>query len=231
VPQSSSDPASVDQHANDTRARVLLRMLHDARRRGDREAAERAWQQIVLAELERVRGIVRCFRDPSLPDGRIAESDIDDVVQHVFLRLHERVDGLRGESVGELRSFMRTAANYACLDHLRRVITDDQRRAGSLDAAAQEPSAVSRAALDRVVAELAVDNEETEAARAMVHRALAEVDFDKRAVLVMDQAGYPIEEIQERLELSRDAVYQRRRRGLKQLREAILEMVQEDAEA
>lgn len=206
---------------------MLLRMLHDARRRGDRDEARRAWLTLVQAEVERVRAIVRAFRADGLPGSRIPESEIDDVVQEVFLRLHGKVDALRGESVGELRAFMRTAAGFACQDYLRRHITDDRRRAGSLDASVGEPSALGSDALDQVVARLAAADRAGEA-RALVHEALADVSPTYRAVLVMDQAGVPTDEIAQRLDLSRAAVYQRRRRGLLELREAIRERAEDD---
>lgn len=202
-------------------------MLHDARRRGDRDEARRAWLMLVQAEVERVRAIARAFRADGLPGGRIPATDVDDVVQEVFVRLHGKVDGLRGESVGELRAFMRTAATYACQDYLRRHVTDDRRRAGSLDAEPDEPSALAGPALDQLIERLAAADQAGEA-RALVHEALADVSPTSRAVLVMDQAGVPTEEIAQRLEISRDAVYQRRRRGLKELREAIQERAEDD---
>ncbi len=85
--------------------------------------------------------------------------------------------------------------------------------------------------LDELAARAAAADEEAVEAQAMVHAALVEVDPDKRAVLVMDQAGYSNAEIEEQLGLSRDAVYQRRRRGLLQLRDAIRELAEEDGEA
>lgn len=228
IPPQAESP--LPSHPDDTRARVLLRMLHGARDRDDRAEAKRAWEQIVLAELERVRGIVVLYRHDSLPGGRIPAADVDDVVQRVFLRLHERVDAFRGRSVGELRNFMRTAANYACLDHVGMVVRDEQRRAGSLDAGADDPQAVSRELLDRLAASYAAADESAELAAAVIHPALAEVDDDKRSVLVMTEAGFTVAEIQERLGISRDAVYQRRRRGLQQLRAAIREQTEDDLE-
>lgn len=228
---SSPEATSGPTHPDDTRARVLLRMLHNARSRGDGDAAAHAWRQIVLAEIERVRGLVGQYRHDALPNGRIAEAEIDGVVTDVFIRLHQRVEAFKGGSVGELRNFMRTAADFACRDYVRRTVTDERRQAGSFDADREGLGALSAQVLDELATRAAAADEEADEAQAMVHAALVEVDPDKRAVLVMDQAGYTVAEIQERLGLTRDAVYQRRRRGLLQLRDAIRELAEEDGEA
>ncbi len=181
---------------------------------------------LVQAEVERVRAIARAFRADGLPGGRIPATDVDDVVQEVFVRLHGKVDDLRGESVGELRAFMRTAATYACQDYLRRHVTDDRRRAGSLDAEPDEPSALAGPALDQLIERLAAADQAGEA-RALVHEALA--DVSPTSCRARDGSGRRAnEEIAQRLEISRDAVYQRRRRGLKELREAIQERAEDD---
>jgi RNA polymerase sigma factor (sigma-70 family) len=233
----SAPDGSVQTHPDDTRARVLLSMLHGARRRGDRDEALRAWRRIVEAELERVRGIVRGFGHDVLRGNRIPAADVDDVTADVFGRLHDRSDALQGRSVGELRVFMRTAAKYACLDDVRAHVTDDQRRGGSLDADAEaEAEAGARAggrdatdrALTQLAEQLASDDEDAEIARAIIHPALALVDDDKRGVLVMTESGYSVEEMMERFGISRDNVYQRRRRGLQQLRAAIRELAGDD---
>ncbi|MDO9355038.1 MAG: sigma-70 family RNA polymerase sigma factor [Solirubrobacteraceae bacterium] len=227
LPSASGD--TVPAHPDDTRARVLLAMLHGARDRGDRGEALRAWRLIVEAELERVRGIVRGFRSSALPGGRVPAADVDDVAADVFMRLHDKSHKLGGRSVGELRAFMRTATQYTCRDYVRAYVTEHQRRGGSFDA---EPGSSARAAselaLTRLTEQLASDDDDAEIARAIIHPALALVDDDKRGVLVMTESGYTVEEMMERFGISRDNVYQRRRRGLNQLRDAIRELSGED---
>ncbi|MEN0013961.1 MAG: sigma-70 family RNA polymerase sigma factor [Solirubrobacteraceae bacterium] len=233
------DPSATASHGahdpaqpSDAHVRVQLKMLHDARARGDREAAKRAWVWIISAESQRVRGIARGFRHHALPGGRIPDHDIDDIAAEVFMRLHGKVDQLQGRSVGELRAFLRTATDYACKDYVRAHVVDDRRRAGSIDDTSPDgQSTATERALSEIAARMAADDEEAEIARAVVHPALGLVDEDKRAVLMMDQAGASVEEIMERFGISRDNVYQRRRRGLKQLRDAILELAEEDGGA
>jgi len=205
-------------------------MLHGARHRGDRDQALEIWQRIVLSELERVRGIVRAYRHEQLPQQRVRDADVDDVVSTVYLRLHGRVDTLRGEHVGELRNFMRTAAGYACLDYLHGVVREEQRRAGSLDATGEERGAVAGNSLERFALEAFEAGDAADRASEVIHAGLAMVDDDKRAVLVMQAAGCSMLEIQQRLHLSRDAVYQRRRRGLLQLGDAVRGLTEEDRE-
>lgn len=212
-PLPSPDPAA---------ARLLL-MLHRAREDGDAERALRIWRLIVSAELPRVRAIVGAFRDPSLPGGRVPLSDRDDLTQDVFVRLHNKSGQLTGSSVGELRSFMATVTKYACLDYVRRHVRDDMRRADAFDADDDQTSPAFRAAVERLTNDLASDRNRSCEARALVHEALIEVDDNKRRIIVMDLQGYSTDEIAADLGLSAENVYQRRRRGLKQLREALLE--------
>lgn len=224
-PINAPAPSSPD----DVRTKVLLAMLHSARERGDREGARRLWLQILLAELPRVRGIVAAQRDSSLPDSRVPREDVDDVVQEVFVRLHDKIDNLRGKSVGELRNFMRAAAVFAFKDYVRRHVRDDQHRHGSFDERSVDGGSTStERELARLAERLAADDDEALIAREILHPALALIDEDKRMVLVMDSRGVPIAEIMEALGITRDAVYQRRKRGHDQLREAILELAGED---
>ncbi len=211
--------------------RRLLRALHGARERGDDAAAKAAWRRILEAELPRVRGIIAAFRHEALPGGKIPAADRDDVTTAVFMRLHEKSGSLRGQSVGELRTFMRTATDFACRDYLRAHVREDRHRGGSLDSGGAEgfgPSAATQQGLAKLAAELAEQSEHADVHRAMVHVALADVAEDKRVVLVMDAAGYSVEEITERLGISRDNVYQRRKRGLAQLGRAIRERAEKD---
>lgn len=206
-------------------------MLHRARERGDRPEAERAWRLIVEAELERVRGLVLGYRNSVLPGGRIPAADVDDVAANVFIRLHDKSGALKGHAAGQLRAFMRTATDFTCRDYVRVFVADDKHRGGSLDAEAGAGvgnRAASDRALARLAEHLAADDDEAEIARAIIHPALALVDEDKRAVLVMSEAGYTVKEMMERFGISQANVHQRRRRGLTQLRDAISELAGED---
>lgn len=228
-PAPSAGPAGApDEHRADTGAALLLGRLHRARARGDADAARRAWHELVAAELPRVRGIARGFRHHALPGGRIPAADIDDLASDVFLRLHRHVGALRGETTGELRAFLRRATTFVCQDHVARHVRDDRRRAASLDDDAPATAAARDLALARLAEQFAGAREEQRDDRALVHAALSEVDPEKRAVLVMDQAGLPIDEIMQRLGIGRDAVYQRRRRGLLQLGRAARELLDEE---
>ena len=99
---------------------MLFALLRDARARGDRAAPSAAWARIVVAEIERVRGILRAFQHDALPGGRIPREQIDDVARDVFVQVHERSGTFSGHSVGELRAFMRTAAGLTARRSARR---------------------------------------------------------------------------------------------------------------
>lgn len=206
---------SVPLHPDDTRSAALVVALGEARERGDQQAAAAAWRAIADAELERVRGLVGGFRDPRLPGGRFEAAQIDGVVLESFARVHARIGRLRGHGVGELRALVRTATAHVCLERAQRAAGDDP-----------DPDA-SAAILDALAARYATP-ELAEFAGAMVHPALAEVDDDVRAVLVMTQAGYARAVIAERLGLDPGDVDAQRRRGLLQLHEAAREMAEEE---
>lgn len=232
-PSSSPDPAQPfgGRQLSDTQTKVLLRMLHSARQRGDRAEAAKVWERILLAELQRVRGMASSFRRDGLPGsgGRIPAADVDDIVIGVFFRLQANSETLRGQSIGELRNFMRKATTYVCLDYVREHVRRDKPQVGSLDDDAGRVD-IDRA-LRRHAEELSADGMEADLAREVIHQALAFVDDDKRMILVMDQFGYTIDEITERTGIGRDNVYARRSRGLKQLGRAIRELNGEDDDA
>lgn len=198
-------------------------MLHDARDRGDAAGALRAWRMLLTAEYSRVQALVRGFRHPSLPGQRIPSADCDDVAQNVFIRLNGKAGTLQGRSVGELRKFMSKATSYACLDYVDHHVRDDRRRGAAIDAEGDAGTRGVETAMRRLADQLAADADTSLEARAEVHEALAEVDDNKRAIIVLDLQGIETPEIAERLGLTAANVYQRRRRGLKQLKEALRE--------
>lgn len=216
VSEPAPQPSGIPLHQDDTQAVPVLVALQAARAEGDEATVAAAWATIASAEIERIRGLVAGFRDGRLPGGRFAaDDDVEQVVEDALARTRARIEQLHGYGVGEVRALVRAATAHACI----------QRAAG----VAPPGSEVSASSLDAIVAPYA-SAEFAEFAGAMVHPALAEVDDDTRAVLVMIQAGSSVAQMAERLGITPDDVYARRRRGLRQLHEAARELSDEQLE-
>jgi RNA polymerase sigma factor (sigma-70 family) len=201
----------------------LVRRFARHRDAGERAAAKQAWEQIVLANFDRVETLVRVWRHPSNASVRIAEADVDDAVQRALVKFALNMGKtFRGASGGELRAALRRCVDYACRDVARAVMTHEKHVAGSIDErVAPERDAAGRfdRELGRLSAEEGGREEERREARDFVAAALSRITNEtRRAVLEMTLDGVPAEEIAERLGVSLDVVYQHRTRGIKDLR-------------
>lgn len=212
-------PSSPTNAPTDDVSERALRRFVRARGSQDGDAMTAAWEQFVLAELPRIRGLVATFRNAALPGGRIPTNDHDVVVTNVFLRLRDQLQ-LEGESIGEARACVRHAVSWACLDYVRQHVREDRRRGGSIDAHG-ERDAASRGPTRTVEPATAAELVPDQALGADVTAALASVDGNKREVVVLSLAGYDADEIATRLGLTRANVYQLRRRGYAQLGAAL----------
>jgi RNA polymerase sigma factor (sigma-70 family) len=199
-------------------------------RDGDRISAAKAktaWVELVARDIERIRGIVAAFRHPAHPQVRVARDDIDQVAQDAFLRALGMV--FRGTSDPEYRKAMFTCVRFECLDHCRRQMVEDKRRAGSLDDEVTTDEGDTRPRYDKDVAKLEqerIDDEEAlarfEELRDRVDEAIQNVEDErKRKVLEMTRERRPTEEIMEALDTSEANVYQLRRRALELVRDIL----------
>ena len=214
-------PRVTDARAPDDEEQVR-RFAHH-RDAGDRAAAKAAWEQIVVANFDRVETLVRTWRHPSSPAVRIADPDVDDAVQRALVKFAlNMAETFRGVSAGELRAALRQCVDYACRDAARAVMTRERRVAGSIDErVAPERDAAGRfdRELGRLSAEESGREEERRDAREFIAAALPRIGNEaRRAVLEMTLDGVPADEIAERLDVSLDVVYQHRTRGIKDLR-------------
>lgn len=208
-----------DTQTTDPAERALRRFVR-ARTARDGDAMKFAWEQFVLAELPRIRGLVTFFRHAALPDGRIPRHDHDVVVTNVFLRLRDQLK-LEGASIGEARACVRNAVSWACLDYMRQHVREDRRRGGSIDTHDERDGAASGAPPRTVEPVTGPELVPDQALGADVTAALRRVDDNKREVVVLSLAGYDADEIATRLGLTRANVYQLRRRGYAQLGTAL----------
>jgi RNA polymerase sigma factor (sigma-70 family) len=207
----------------------LLRLVVITRD-GDRISAAKAkvaWAELAARDIERVRGIVSAFRHPDSPGVRVEPDDVDQVSQDAYLRLLKMA--FRGTSVGEYRNAMSTCVRFECMDHCRREMEKDKRRAGSLDEQIESDEGDRRGKFDKRIAKLErqrIDDDEALARlgelRDRLDGAIPKVDDErKRKVLEMTREGRPTEQIMAALEVSEANVYQLRRRGLKLVKEIL----------
>lgn len=198
-----------------------------ARARGDAGAATKAWADLAVNNFDRVRTIVRVFR---FPGGQpIPHDDHDDAASEAFIRLIAMGTRFQERHVGAYYAALSTCVQHACQDFGRKQLRHDKRAAGSFDdtfepggeagpydaALAQYGEQLREQTRDAVEAE----RERLEAEQ-LVAWAIAQVGNENyRAVLQLTLGAEPLsgDEIAARLGITPDNVYQRRRRGTKEL--------------
>jgi len=204
----------------------LLRLYCHHRDRGEDERAAEMWRQLAIRSYDRVMALARAFRFPA--GGRLDPEDADDAAQEAFLRVVEMGASFAGSALGQFRAALRQCVQHACLDHGRRELRHERRRAGSLDerydsAADAGPfdAAIARHSLEQaqLAAEAEVDDERRRARIELVAWAIAQVRNDNyRAVLELTFVErLSADDIASRLGITVDNVYARRSRGLRQL--------------
>jgi RNA polymerase sigma-70 factor (ECF subfamily) len=136
----------------------------------------------------------------------IAERDLDDVAQEVFVAVYRRYSDYDPERPVRpwLFSFaLRVAANYRRLAKHRREVPEPEREVAGKGLTPEG---------------LAARNE----ARALVHKGLEKLDFDRRVVLVMhDIDGFSVPEISQVLSVKVNTVYSRLRLARRDFERAV----------
>jgi RNA polymerase sigma-70 factor (ECF subfamily) len=173
-----------------------------------------AFVELIRRHHGRVRGLCASLLDD--------QSELDDAVQEVFLKVHRSLDKFHGDSAFSTWLY-RVAMNH-CLDVRRRVA---RRRTQSLDAILEsEGEAVSRFLEgSRRERDPAEEAEERAAALAV----LSSLPDDYREILALRETqGLSYDEIASVLECSLDAVKARLRRARVELREKLRHFVKEE---
>ena len=117
------------------------------------------------------------------------ESEVEDIVQEIFLKTYSRLDSWRGDAPFE-HWLMRLAVR-TCYDFLR---GHQRNREDSLT----DLSAEEEGWLDRHAAAPATASDEAEAARTLVHKVLAQLSPPHRLILtLLELEDRPIKEIAE----------------------------------
>lgn len=208
----------------------LLALVVVGRGGSDPEAAataRRAWQELVVRDIDRVRGIVAAWRLPG-HDVRVDQQERDDAVQYAYLRLVKMLPTFRGDAMGQYRAAMATCVDYACRDYCRSKMRREMGIGGSLDERLPGADADGPGRFDRVIAALSEHGEDERAEGRMaldaIARAIDELPNENmKAVLRLSLEGFASKEIAERLDLTPANVDQLRSRALRRLTPEISE--------
>lgn len=210
------DSSHVARHDDENLRRFLA-----ARRKGDAAGARRWWEELLTDNFDRVNGMVVLQSR-----GRLSRDEQDEALQRALIRLaNNMIETFHGSSMGEWVEATRTLVKYACIDTQRREQTIS-RHERSLDAPGRGDDDAGRWDADvyEVIEKDRRDRESDErdadalgSHQAFLDWAVPQLSPKLRAVIELDRAGVAVEEIQERLGVSRDVVYQSRRRAAKQL--------------
>ena len=182
---------------------------------------------LVAFDRDRIRILVSTFRFAGQGNVKVARHNVDDVVNDCYFRMVGMLPGFEGSVLPQYEAAMATCADFECRDHCRREMRLEQHGGGSLDETVETDEGGQRSKFDQVIAEqerermeeeeaLAEALERWEERRAEVRAAIERIKNDrKREVLLMTWEGKSVAEIMDKLGLSRDNVYQLRRRALK----------------
>jgi RNA polymerase sigma factor (sigma-70 family) len=204
---------------------LLLRRYHAARALGNDTEAARAWERLTLRNFDRITGLCASFRfagGTGLP-----AHETGSAATEAYLRAIAMGAAFDGREIGQYRAALVRVVWNTCHDYGRKELRH-QKRSRSLDTTWDDDGEGGPydAALARYDEHLRAEAEEAaeaetgrEEAGRLARWAIAQVRNDKhRAVLELTWLEkLDAEAIAERLGISVDNVYQRRRRGLIEL--------------
>lgn len=228
--RSDNDLCRVPEKRFDSLTRdELLRIVVRCRASDDpkkQSRAEKAWAMLVAFDRDRIEVLVSTFRFAGQGNVRVARHNVDDVVNDCYLRMVGMLAGFEGTVLPKYEAAMATLVDYECRDHCRREMRLDQHSGGSLEETVDTgdgeigkfESVIAQQERERREEEAALADamEQLEERRAEARAAIEQIKSDhKREVLLMTWEGKSVAEIMDKLGLSRDNVYQLRRRALK----------------
>jgi RNA polymerase sigma factor (sigma-70 family) len=206
--------------------RLLLRRYVVARDRGRATEAAQIWQRLTENNFDRIKVLCRGFRFPG--GTGLPRDEADSAASEAYLRVVAMGANFRERELGQFRAALIRTVHHACMDFGRRELRHQRHIAGSLDSTWDTdgeggPYDAALAAYEadrRAEAEDAERDAERRAeAEDLVHWAIGRVTNDNyRGVLELtyieklDGAA-----IADRLSITPENVYQRRRRGVTEL--------------
>jgi len=212
--------------------RFLLRRYHTAMARGDLQAAAEAWDQLAVQNFDRIKQTVKLFRFGKSSNRGIPEFDQGSAVSEAFLRVQAMGANFRKQEMEAYYAAVVHTTQFACRDFGRKEFRHTRRTAGSIDErfdaqsevgpfsgalAAWETARRERKA-EKVLEELNQQREES-----LILWAIGQIKNDKhREVLKLTYNDkLNTDEIAERLGISKENAYQRRSRGMRELKKIL----------
>jgi hypothetical protein len=191
-----------------------IRLFVAARRAGDERAARAHWDALITENFDRINIWLRLEARTCQLD----EEERDDALFRALVRLSNNMMAtFRGSTKGEWVNATRRLVRFACQDAQRRAAVHSSRER-SFDPAEHDGEVYAALAEQRRAREADEREQEVLAeGRAFLDWALPQLAGHRRTVLELDRDDVPVEEIERRLGVSRDVVYQSRRRGLRDL--------------
>lgn len=211
-----SDPTPVARHDE-----FKLRRALAARTAGDEAAARRWWSELVTDNFDRLRAFVQLHRGVL----RSADEEQEALQETIIAVEFDMFANFTGEHFGEWVNYAKKIAFGKCNDVARKGArrTRHEKRLDEVDTEGRDTGGmdrdVYRAMRDQEsAAEAAELDAELHATGAgFLDWALPQLSGASREVLELDREGATIDEMRERLGKKRDAIYQARSRGMRDL--------------
>jgi RNA polymerase sigma factor (sigma-70 family) len=212
--------------------RFLLRDYHVAMARGDLPAAAAAWDQLAEQNWDRINQAVKLFRFSTASGKGIPEADQASAASYAYLRVRAMGAKFRKQEIEAYYAAVWSTAQNACKDFGRAEFRHTKRSAGSIDElfdaeAEVGPYSAALAAWEAVRREEAADRElealELEREETLILWAIAQIKNPKyREVLELTYNDtLSTEQIAKRLAITMENAYQRRSRGLRELKKIL----------
>lgn len=196
----------------------FISQFADARAAGDEEAMRRWWSELVTWHFPRIEAMIAAEAGD-----RLSPDEKEEALERVLEKLCRRmVHTFNGSHVGEFVNALRTLIKGICIDVQRshaRSREKDRLTHTNHDGDEYENTEAADAHAKAEAARAELEDELAELADQVAHaRSLLPDLAEKRGnVLALTMDNVPVEEIMQQLDMTRDAVYQARTRGLKDL--------------
>jgi hypothetical protein len=200
------DPDHVPRHDDEQLRRFLV-----ARRAGDEAAAQRWWEALLADNFDRVRAMVALESR-----GRLSHDEQDEALALALFKIAiNMIHTFRGTTVGEWVLATRRLVTFACIDTQRRAAVRSRHERAIRDDDGEVFAAIEERRREQEALEAAADA--LDDGRAILEWAVPQLSPARRAVIELDRQDVDVEEMQRRLDVSRDVVYASRSRALKDL--------------
>jgi RNA polymerase sigma factor (sigma-70 family) len=205
---------------------LLLRRYVVARDRGRDAEAARTWERLTENNFDRIKLLCRGFRFPG--GTGLPRDEAGSAASEAYLRVVAMGASFREREVGQFRAAVVRTVHNTCMDFGRKELRHQRHAAGSLDSTWEPegeggPYDAALAAYDadlRTRADEALaDEARRQEAEGLVRWAIGRIRNDSyRVVLELTYIKkLDGDAIAQRLDITPDNVYQRRRRGVKEL--------------